>query len=187
MGIFDRFKKKEQATMIVPMFKYHPEPIKTGAFKTDKIVVCESCGKKTGTYYNGPFYAADEIEYLCSECISNGAASKKFDGEFHDAASCDKVENNEYLNELCQHTPGYHSWQQGYWLAHCGDFCAFIGYVGWKEIIDLGIEEQIEKDYKENGDMEVEVIKQCVNNGHLQGYLFQCLKCSQYRLYVDCD
>jgi uncharacterized protein CbrC (UPF0167 family) len=47
-------------------------------------------------------------------------------------------------------------------------------------------DEEVEKDYIENGDMDIEIVKKCINNGHLQGYLFQCLSCGQYRLYVDC-
>lgn len=187
MGLIDKFKNHEGKELILPKFKYHPEPLKTGAFKTDKIVVCECCNKKTSVYYDGPFFAADDVEFLCPTCIASGIASKKFDGEFQDSASCDKVNSKEHLQELCQRTPGYRGWQQEYWLAHCGDFCAFIGYVGWKDIIDMGIGEQIEKHYKENGDMDVELIKQCVNHGHLQGYLFRCLKCRQYRLFMDCD
>lgn len=35
---------------------------------------------------------------------------------------------------LLHRTPGYSGYQQKVWLSHCGDFCAFTGYVGWKEI-----------------------------------------------------
>ncbi len=38
------------------------------------------------------------------------------------------------LKEFVERTPGYHGWQQEFWLAHCGDFCVFIGYVGWNDI-----------------------------------------------------
>ena len=186
LGLLDLFKSKEQPQMADIKIQYHPEPLKTGAFKNDKIVGCDCCDKKTDIYYSGPFYTAEEVEYLCPKCIADGSASKKYEGEFQDSANCDKVDSDKYIKELCLQTPGYHGWQQEYWLAHCGEFCAFVGYVGWKDIIDMGIEEQIIKDYMKNGDMDIEIVKQCTNNGHLQGYLFQCLKCGQYRLYVDC-
>ena len=113
----------------LPLFKYHPEPIKTGAFKTDEVVVCDCCGKKTDVYYDGPFYSTEEVEFLCPGCIKNGKANKKLDGDFQDCASCDKVNSREKLLELCERTPGYKGWQQEYWLAHCakhGDrYCAF--------------------------------------------------------------
>ena len=186
MGLFDFLKKKDEGNENI-FFKYHPDPLKTGAFKDDKAEICDCCKKSTNIYYEGPFYSSEEVKHLCPTCISTGEASKKFDGEFQDPASCDKVPKKEYVEELCRRTPGYRGWQQEYWLAHCDDFCAFIGYVGWNDLIEMGIDEQIEKDYIENGDMNIEIIKKCVSNGQLQGYLFQCLTCGQYRLYVDCD
>ena len=30
------------------------------------------------------------------------------------------------------------------------DYCAFVGYVGWKELVDMGIDGQIEKNYDQN-------------------------------------
>ena len=85
----------------LPAFKYHPDPIKTGAFKSDEIVTCECCDTDTSVYYSGPFYAVEEIEFLCPECIKSGSASKKFEGTFQDESSCDDVGDNEKLNELC--------------------------------------------------------------------------------------
>ena len=43
-----------------------------------------------------------------------------------------------------QKTPCYRGWQQEYWPAHCGDFCEFIAYVGWKEIVEMGLENSVE-------------------------------------------
>ncbi|MEH6978944.1 CbrC family protein [Bacillus pseudomycoides] len=43
------------------------------------------------------------------------------------------------MKELIHRTPGYGGWQQEYWLSHCNDFCAFIGYVEWEEIAHLAI------------------------------------------------
>jgi uncharacterized protein CbrC (UPF0167 family) len=183
MGLFDIFKKDKS----VYYFKYHPEPLKTGAFTSGKSVVCYCCGKKTNVYYDGPFYSEEEVEYLCPKCISDGSASKKFDGVFQDPACCDNVDNKDFLDELCHRTPGYKGWQQEYWLAHCGDFCAYIGTVGWSELVKMGISEEVEQDYSEHGNMNIEIIKQCAINGHIQGYLFKCLKCGKYRLHVDVD
>ncbi|MBR3207795.1 MAG: CbrC family protein, partial [Bacillus sp. (in: Bacteria)] len=41
----------------------------------------------------------------------------------------------------------YRGWQQEYWLSHCGDFCAIVQYVGWKEIEHL--EEELSEDIEE--------------------------------------
>ena len=172
----------------LPVFKYHPDPIKTGAFQTDKIVTCECCDKETSVYYSGPFYSVDEVECLCPECIKNGKASDKFDGTFQDESSCDGISDNEKLNELCTRTPGYSGWQQEYWLAHCDDFCAFIDYVGWREIEQMGIAIEIEEDILSNGEYPISMVKEHLSvNGRLQGYLFRCLNCNKHRLHIDCD
>lgn len=107
MGLLDWFKNKGRHQAADIKFKYHPEPLKTGAFKNDKAVNCDCCGKRTDIYYDGPFYTAQEVEYLCPKCIVDGSASKKYDGEFQDSANCDKVDSVKFKMELCQRTPGY--------------------------------------------------------------------------------
>lgn len=173
--------------MKVPIFKYHLNPIKTGAFKTDKTVICDCCKKETDIYYEGPFYSVSDVEYLCPECIASGKAAGKFEGEFQDAASIDSVTDNEKIDELIHRTPGYCGWQQEYWIAHCNDFCAFKGYVLWNDIVKMGLEKEIEETYREdiNG-IDFNTVKECLN-GAMQGYLFQCLKCKKHFLYIDCD
>lgn len=39
----------------LPLFKYHPKPLETGAFKQDKTVECDCCEQPTSVYYSGPF------------------------------------------------------------------------------------------------------------------------------------
>jgi len=170
----------------LPMFRYHPEPIKTGAFKTGEVVICDCCGGETNVYYSGPFFSIEEIEFLCPGCIKDGKANTKFDSIFQDYDSCDEVSDIEKQNELCARTPGYNSWQQEYWLAHCNDYCAFIGYVGWNEINQMGIEAEIEKDLSANNSESISHIRQNLkNNGNMQGYLFRCLVCGTHRLHID--
>ena len=77
----------------------------------------------THIFYTGPFYAVEDIEYLCPECISSGEAARKYDGGFQDDCSVDDgVEDPARLDELIHRTPGYSGWQQEYWRAHCGDY-----------------------------------------------------------------
>ena len=76
-------------------FKYHPDPLGTGAFKNDQTVVCSCCGKETAVYYTGPFYSVEDVGKLCPECIGSGRASEKFDGEFQDGESTDSVSDPE--------------------------------------------------------------------------------------------
>ena len=129
----------------LPFFKYHPNPLATGAFtQAQYAVVCDCCGCSTHIYYDGPFYAIDDINYLCPKCIASGAAAKKFDGAFQDDGCLEtEVLDAEKVDELIHRTPWYSGWQQEYWRSHCGDFCAFIGYVGAAELKALGVLDEV--------------------------------------------
>lgn len=174
---------------MLPSFKYHPNPIETGAFIQGEPQRCECCGELTDTWYESPFYSRDDVECICPECIANGSAAKKFNGQFQDDYSVDEVSDESKLDELVHRTPGYHGWQQEYWPAHCDDYCAFIGYVGWDDLVNMGIDKEIEESYgSEINGWDIELLKQNMRNGgSMQGYLFKCLHCGQYRLQIDCD
>lgn len=170
-------------------FKYHPDPLATGAFIKGEPCICDCCGKETEIWYESPFFSEDEVECLCPECIADGSAAEKFDGQFQDDFSVDEVSDEKKLDELIHRTPGYHGWQQEYWPAHCDDYCAFIGYVGWDDLVRLCIDKDIEESYgtQING-WDIEELKQSMRNGgSVQGYLFKCLHCGKYRLQIDCD
>lgn len=175
---------------MIPKFKYHPNPIETRAFIQGSPKKCDCCGKMTDTWYESPFYTTeDDIDCICPECISSGAAAEKFDGEFQDSYSVDEVSDPQKLDELIHRTPGYHGWQQEYWVAHCDDYCAFLGYVGWSDLERLGIDKEIEETYGDevNG-WDINLLKEnMTNEGGMQGYLFKCLHCGKHLLHIDCD
>lgn len=167
-------------------FKYHPDPLKTGAFQNDKTVTCDCCGKQTDVYYTNPFYSAEDVEYLCPECIASGAAAEKFDGEFQDSASTDEVSDPAKLDELIHRTPGYCGWQQEYWLAHCGDYCAFLGYPTWEDLENDGIAAEIEETYREDiCGIDFEDAREHIQENEC--YLFKCLHCGKHFIYLDFD
>lgn len=186
-------KVKKTASDLVkkdlPFFKYHPEPTLTGAFETDNVVTCDCCNKLTDVYYTYPFFAVHNIDALCPWCIADGNAAKKFDGSFQDDINVDEVDDKQKLFELIKRTPGYNGWQQEYWLAHCNDYCAFKGYVGWQEIEPILDEfADIENDLAKAGGITLtELPNYLRDNGSCQGYLFQCICCNKYRLYYDFD
>ena len=175
----------------LPFFRYHPNPLATEAFvESEPPVTCECCGKPARIHYEGPFYSVESIDYLCPECIFSGRAAEKFDGEFQDECSLEEgVDSPDKLDELIHRTPGYHGWQQEYWRTHCGDYCAFVGYVGYRELKQMGIVDEIMDDsvWDEWGEEREDMIQYMVNGGGVQGYLFQCLHCGKYRLWIDCD
>jgi len=169
----------------LPVFKYCPRPLETGIFKDDDTVECDCCGKETAIYYDGPFYSEDDdAENFCPKCIHSGKAAKKFDGSFQSDLVNDKgVTDKNAEDELQHRTPSYTAWQSNNWPAHCDDYCSFVDYVGWPEIEEMGIAEKIEN----HSGFDDEALKNMRNNGSMQGYLFQCLKCGTYCVLADCD
>lgn len=165
-------------------FKYMPDPIQANIFETGELVVCDCCEQEVDIYYTGGIYAVEEVEYLCPSCIHSGLAAEKFDGEFQqDLLNPELVSNEDYTDEVLHRTPGYVSWQGNNWIAHCADYCAFIGYVGWDELVEMGITEEVEHEHYTNEELAISLR----NNGSHQGYLFQCLECKQHILYSDFD
>jgi len=187
-------------------FKYHKNPLKSGSFKNDKTVKCECCNEETDLYYPGPFYnVVKNVEALCPACIGTGRAIEKFTGKYSSGktavpsfvASAEKIEGEHTetrKKQLYEHTPSYQGWQDEKWLAHCDDYCRYIGYVGWDELnqrardIDSSttetapIIELIEPaDIDDKEFLETRLRK----NGNVTGYLFACLRCKKYRLHVD--
>lgn len=184
---------KDRAALLatLPPFQYHPDPLETKAFLlAESPVACDCCGKNTQLYYEGPFYAVEDVNYLCPECISSGKAAQKYEGEFQDERSLEGgVDSPDKLDELIHRTPGYHGWQQEYWRTHCGDYCAFVGYVGYRELKQMGIVDEILDDFvwDDWGAEPEERLNDIVNGGSVQGYLFRCLHCGKHLLWIDCD
>ncbi len=181
-------EKERQAQLGLPPFQYHPNPLETGTFEESADgVACDCCGRMTHIFYTGPFYSVEDVEHLCPECISSGEAARKYDGSFQDDYAVDDgVDDPEKLDELIHRTPGYSGWQQEYWRAHCGDFCAFLGYVGARELRALGVLEDVLDDPMWDEEQK-EMIQESVNGGHLQCYLFQCLHCGKHLVWMDFD
>lgn len=170
---------------MLPYFRYHPNPLATGIFqKLEKPVRCPCCGRDTFVNYTGPFYSIGKVENLCPDCIASGAAANKYDGEFQDSESADKVSDPRKLDELTRRTPGYRGWQQEYWRAHCDDYCAFLGGVDYYGLVERGILGEVLQDPDLNPD--VQKNPQELGNS-IYGYLFQCLHCGKHLLHTDYD
>ena len=178
--------KREERKKLLPKFRYHPDPLETGSFIEGEAKVCPCCGNESSVYYVKSPYAQDDVDYLCPVCISNGEASKKFDAEFVQDAEWDFEEDKEKNEELFYRTPGYLSWQGEYWLSCCNDYCAYLGSVGTNELNEMGIAEEVFEEYNKRNEF-ADVEKYLVKDGHICGYLFRCLHCKKYHLYVDAD
>ena len=173
---------------MLPNFRYFPDPLGTKTFRQGEQHKCDCCGKETEIWYQKPFYSAEKVNCLCPECIASGEAAEKFDGDFHDGYT-GTVSDPARKEEWYKRTPGYHSWQENRWYAHCGDFCAFINYVKWEDLVEMRIDKEIEETYEEDVNCyELEQVKECMTrDSYLQGYLFRCLHCGRHFITVDSD
>lgn len=170
----------------LPIFKYNPDAVMHGIIKKESVT-CPICNEQRAYVYDGPFFAEEEVDGICPWCIHDGSAAVKYNGEFVDAGSIDDVGDDDKLEELTLRTPSYTGWQQEQWASHCDDYCAFKGYVGWKEIKPFKdeLEDDLELIMDDFGYDEDELKENLVNTSGMQGYLFQCLHCAKHRLLVD--
>ena len=68
----------------------------------------------------------------------------------------------------------------------CQDYCAYLGTVGTRELEEMGIAEQVLAEYESRNEFQ-DVAEYLVKDGSMCGYLFRCLHCEQYHLWVDAD
>jgi uncharacterized protein CbrC (UPF0167 family) len=114
--------------MELPTFKYHPDPLATGAVELNPDAPCLSCNRKRGYIYAGPAYS-ERFHYLsghlCPWCIADGSAAKQFGAVFTDTGTLDL--SAAICTELETRTPGFNSLQQESWLTCCEDAAAYRG------------------------------------------------------------
>ncbi|UQI49667.1 CbrC family protein (plasmid) [Streptomyces sp. HU2014] len=171
----------------LPFFRYHPDPLTTGSIRAS-AEACACCNRSTGWIYTATFYTAQEVnENFCPWCISDGSAAERFAGEFTDAYGLDDV-SEETLHELTRRTPGFHAWQDPRWLAHCQDAAAFLGEVGYTELMaHPEALDQLCLDLRMDGWHDVSQLEHFLT--HLgQGasaMLFRCVVCDTHIAYVD--
>ena len=175
---------KRERLKDLPKFRYHPDPLGTGAFKEGEAKTCPCCGKKSTVYYSTMPYCIENVSYLCPLCISSGEAAKKYDATFIQDSEWRGKPDKEKDEELFCRTPGYISWQGEYWLSCCGDYCAYLGTVGTKELKAMDIADEVFEEYAARNEFE-DVEEYLVKDGSLCGYLFTCLHCKKYHLWVD--
>ena len=114
-------------------------------------------------------YTSKEVDCICLICVSNGEASKKFDGEFIQDAEI--VYDKDKIDELFRRTPGYISWQGEHWLACCDDYCEYLGTVGTSELDEMDLLEEVFKEYNNSG-LPNDYRKSLNKDGSPCGYLF---------------
>ncbi len=166
----------------LPKFKYHPNIYESDIVEFSEGE-CDCCHKKTEAYIQ-TMYCVEEVNCICMECVASGAAADKFNGTFIQDA--DEIDNAEAKEELFKRTPGYISWQGENWQTCCNDYCEYIGTVGTKELEELGLADVF---FEADGSFDgyEDAREYLVKDGSFCGYLFRCLHCGKYKMYVDAD
>jgi uncharacterized protein len=176
--------------MKLPYFRYHPDPIATGSIiQSDEI--CDCCGEARGYIYTASFYSAViDDEKLCPWCISSGEAAAKFDGSFNDGHPLRAARiHGEIIREVCERTPGYVSWQQEEWQAHCNDACEFHGDAEKSELQTLhaqAIQEIVDIGWLNSTEWP-KFVKHYEKGGSPALYKFVCRHCKKVIYTMDCD
>lgn len=174
----------------MPTFRYHPDPVATGAIGEHRIT-CRCCGRPSRWAYLVPAYGVEDLrDSLCPWCIADGSAAARFRAVFTQisTSSTDGIDR-AVLDQIACRTPGFSGWQQERWLFHCGDGCAFLGAVGWEEVKSY-------PDAVETLRVEVagwgfpselvdDVLFDLDVDGEPTAYLFACLRCGRHLAYAD--
>ena len=178
----------------LPTFRYHPDPIASGAIEPADTV-CVACERSRGYIYVGPVYALDELnEQICPWCIHDGTAHAKLDATFVDDCSLGAEEGwdpvpPKVVEVLTTRTPCFSGWQQERWFTCCGDGAAFLGRAGRSELSEAGPDavKAIQDEVGYSGSPWDDYFAALDADGSPTAYLFQCLTCRRYGGYSDCD
>jgi len=164
----------------LPSFRYHPDPVSTGAVKESKSA-CICCGRERGFIYVGTAYSINDLdESLCPWCIADGSAAAKMGASFSDSYPLLKAGvSDSIVEEVNLRTPGYESWQQEYWLSHCNDACEFHGDASAEDVKNASPETKLcwLEEYKQDESGWAWVTDGYQPNGDSALYKFKCRHC----------
>ncbi|MBE9609088.1 CbrC family protein [Chitinilyticum piscinae] len=173
----------------LPVFRYHPDPLTTGALVPSEQA-CRCCGLARGLMYALAPYSthAGLAGALCPWCIADGAAETMFAASFVDDYPLLQAGLPlDVVNEVCGRTPGYASWQQEVWQAHCGDACAFHGEAGLADVAAASAASiaLFEQDYPFWQEGWADLAVRYQPGGAVALYRFVCLHCGVTRFGLD--
>jgi uncharacterized protein CbrC (UPF0167 family) len=175
--------------MDLPTFRYHPDPLATGAIEP-RPITCACCGEPRGFVYVQPVYATTELdEKLCPWCIADGSAAAKLGASFSDPAPLQQAGvAQDVIDEVSLRTPGYSCWQQEEWLTHCNDACEFHGDASEDDVEDASdaVKADWMQRYGKTAKQWAAGTRDYEPAGDNAFYKFVCRHCGVVRLGWDC-
>jgi len=185
----------ESARRLFPQFRYHPFPIYTKAFDPTPIT-CPLCGLDSEYSYSflsgvpkeGPENETDNEVRVCPWCLHEGSAARAYPGVTVIDPPASPEVSAEARDELAHRTPPYYGFQEIEWAVHHGDYCAFIAYAGWKEVLPYAKElaSDITRLRRSMGWNKAD-LESLRNGASVQGYLFRCTTCGVHKLLFDLE
>ncbi|MBE1876630.1 CbrC family protein [Myceligenerans pegani] len=128
----------------LPSFRYHPDPVATGAISPEAIT-CSVCGNARPYRYALPVYSEHDVGPVCPWCIADGTLAERFDAYLNDIEGRYPPGIQEELgypptppyqqvprqvvDQVCRCTPGFPSWQDVMWLVCCRDAMTYLGRI----------------------------------------------------------
>jgi uncharacterized protein len=182
-----------ETTEPLPSFRYHPNPVATGAISAEPDMPCLGCNRIRGYIYKGAVFTEKNFildDHLCPWCIADGTASRLFGATFNDTGELDGIAD-AVRDEIERRTPGFNGWQQEKWLGCCGDGAAFLGTAGAAELQrDFAEAVPMVKGYlRSEFDLSKEDAEEFFDGLSKEeeptAYMFRCLHCQKYLAYVD--
>jgi uncharacterized protein CbrC (UPF0167 family) len=180
--------------MLLPSFRYHPDPIATGSVEPSDAL-CKACGRARGLIYTGPVYGGeDDYEKgICPWCIADGTAHERLRVEFADLRGVGGYGEWEtvptaVVEEVAYRTPCFSGWQQECWFTHCGDAAEFLGPAGRTELEALGAEAiaAIQLECGCEGEEWDSYLRALDRDHGPTAYVFRCRHCGKLGGYSDC-
>jgi len=173
----------------LPTFKYHPDPLATGAIEVSEAR-CECCGEARGYAYTSGTYGEKDLSVVCPWCISDGRLEREHDASLSaDHGLLSAGISKDVVREVTCRTPGYSCWQSEEWLTCCGDACAFHGEPLASELRALdadGLSKLSSESTLSVEDLR-EIFRTYEPGGSPAFYKFICLHCGRIRYGWDCD
>jgi uncharacterized protein CbrC (UPF0167 family) len=173
----------------LPSFKYHPNPLATGAFEAS-AEACECCGEARGYAYTGNVYSIQEVKVVCPWCIADGRVARTFNATLNEDFPLRSEGLSEtIIDEVTRRTPGYISWQGDWWIACCNDACELHGDAPAQEIQALDDTGRIalSRDSGFSVNDLTEILEHYEPGGSPAFYKFVCRHCGITRYRGDCD
>ncbi|MCC7064395.1 MAG: CbrC family protein [Planctomycetes bacterium] len=176
----------------LPKFRFHPEPLLSGAIETSDAE-CGVCGQTRGFVYAGPCYVEDDFDaQLCPWCIADGSAHRKFGVTFHELELPPEIEV-EVLDEIEERTPGITSFNPVEWPVCCKAPMAYLEPAGKKEIqkrhakLPPALVAQMAEEFELPPAEAQQLFDSLQRDESPCAHIFRCAACEAVRAQIDFD